>query len=799
MSLDFSVVLLDIATSQKFDELMISDPLVPGSQAATGSFSLPPWIAMIPAGWLEVGIQILPGIALFLFGLIVGTFFFRRRPNELTTVSTSLEGPPEAASGAIPDLTPDETRLESALAESRQQSEARGREVERLNSDLLVVREEVAQARARMEEWKEEAMALSSRARERAEAEEGHQEESSRLNEEIQGMRFAAAARDGEIARLKSRLARRESELEQAEAEIETARAERELVTVQGSANPIASRLGRAEPVIAGISDERIGGRRFIRRLLGIRTSSSETAGESLEVEEVALSPTSLAEARAALSELKHSSGSLPGLEGEAADFPAAGSPDDPGLDFSSRGFESDEVAALRRRLEAQEARIAELESELEQSRGVGNSEGSDFGADSLVPGLAEPGEFGSEEMSSEKPGDSGRIIGSGDPIPVTDSEMVLFRGTDPRNWNPRTVVTDENGGGNLARPVADCPEVIDFIRLCRLDTGESVVSPITREELLRGGSAKATRGWSGRGEEYFGACHLGFFAEGLPRDVETKFGFGGWGFGHREGIGAGQAFGWAGRAIEIPGDGFSISVGRLPEGTTIPSIDLDSDPVSGSSTPEQVSAKTVAAALAAEAVPVPPSVPGEETGIDAPLAPRRVPANDLPDSPKAHEPVTLSRQADRRTGGVVLFRANDPALWNTDTFLGANRRSRSLESLPEGLAFLRLKRIDTGEGVVVAISNEGLVDDADGQPRGFNGTNELFYGAHHLGIFDESLPQDVETRFTYGGWGFGHSVMGSESQASGWEGKPIDGDTVFEIAVFRRMPILGPRDRMLD
>ena len=89
--------------------------------------------------------------------------------------------------------------------------------------------------------------------------------------------------------------------------------------------------------------------------------------------------------------------------------------------------------------------------------------------------------------------------------------------------------------------------------------------------------------------------------------------------------------------------------------------------------------------------------------------------------------------------------------------------------------------------------------DDADGQPRGFNGTNEQFYGAHHLGIFDESLPQDVETRFTYGGWGFGHSVMGSESQASGWEGKRIDGDTVFEIAVFRRMPILGANDRMLD
>ena len=106
---------------------------------------------------------------------------------------------------------------------------------------------------------------------------------------------------------------------------------------------------------------------------------------------------------------------------------------------------------------------------------------------------------------------------------------------------------------------------------------------------------------------------------------------------------------------------------------------------------------------------------------------------------------------------------------------------------------------MDTGEGVVIAITNDSLLDDADGQPRGFNGTNERFYGACHLGAFDESLPQDVETRFTFGGWGFGHSVMGAEEQASGWAGKRIPEDTVFEIAVFRRMPILGERDQMLD
>ena len=57
-------------------------------------------------------------------------------------------------------------------------------------------------------------------------------------------------------------------------------------------------------------------------------------------------------------------------------------------------------------------------------------------------------------------------------------------------------------------------------------------------------------------------------------------------------------------------------------------------------------------------------------------------------------------------------------------------------------------------------------------------------------------VPVKWETRFTYGGWGFGHKVNGFDDepdsappQAAGWEGKEIPSDTVFEIAVHSELP----------
>lgn len=146
----------------------------------------------------------------------------------------------------------------------------------------------------------------------------------------------------------------------------------------------------------------------------------------------------------------------------------------------------------------------------------------------------------------------------------------------------------------------------------------------------------------------------------------------------------------------------------------------------------------------------------------------------------------------------LVLFRSNDPSIWNQAVDEGGDRHAVSLAQVPENAAFLRLRRLDTGEGVVVPVGVRDLTQDGGGRSTGFNGSKEEFYGARHLGVYQEGLPQEVETRFAYGGWGFGHRANGGTTQALGWDGHEISNDTVIEITVFPRMPEMPTKDRLL-
>ena len=152
----------------------------------------------------------------------------------------------------------------------------------------------------------------------------------------------------------------------------------------------------------------------------------------------------------------------------------------------------------------------------------------------------------------------------------------------------------------------------------------------------------------------------------------------------------------------------------------------------------------------------------------------------------------------------MVIFRSNDVELWGKDVYRGLNCRARSLATLPSWARWIGIRRLDTGERVFSKIDQETYEHGGNGDAVGFNASNELFYGARHLGMFSDSCPNEVETRFTYGGWGFGHRVSdpGNDSattQASGWEGKEIPADTVFEISLFADLPDLEEQDSVLE
>lgn len=152
----------------------------------------------------------------------------------------------------------------------------------------------------------------------------------------------------------------------------------------------------------------------------------------------------------------------------------------------------------------------------------------------------------------------------------------------------------------------------------------------------------------------------------------------------------------------------------------------------------------------------------------------------------------------------LILFCSNDVELWGQTIYRGARQRARAITEFPDWANWISIARLDTGERVFAPILTTSLRSGHSFDPYGFNGSNELFYGARHLGLFCESCPNDVETRFTYGGWGFGHRSREiapeiEQLQAAGWEGREISVDTVFEIVIHEELPKLGELDRLLD
>ena len=155
--------------------------------------------------------------------------------------------------------------------------------------------------------------------------------------------------------------------------------------------------------------------------------------------------------------------------------------------------------------------------------------------------------------------------------------------------------------------------------------------------------------------------------------------------------------------------------------------------------------------------------------------------------------PVTVKGQAVKGnsvlTGEwVVLFRSDDPQCWDTNSV--APKYAILLASAPDTIRFLRIKRLDTDEEVVVPITKKSLSDPANRKSRyGWIGSNQNVWGGYHLGIFDTRLVNKVgdigvtPDAPTLSGWGFGHKAGAAGQTYCVWAGKEIK-KTVFEISV---------------
>jgi hypothetical protein len=156
----------------------------------------------------------------------------------------------------------------------------------------------------------------------------------------------------------------------------------------------------------------------------------------------------------------------------------------------------------------------------------------------------------------------------------------------------------------------------------------------------------------------------------------------------------------------------------------------------------------------------------------------------------------------------VILFRSDDPGLWNTD----AQDFALPLKKAPATIAFVRLRRMDTGDTQIVRLTRRQLgIAEVPNERRTYwwNGSAKQERGACHLGILHNQrykFPAPagliclLEDRWDcFLGSGFGHKTFVNElaGQCYSWKNREIK-RTIFEIAVTKD-PLTAAEQRCLE
>jgi hypothetical protein len=145
----------------------------------------------------------------------------------------------------------------------------------------------------------------------------------------------------------------------------------------------------------------------------------------------------------------------------------------------------------------------------------------------------------------------------------------------------------------------------------------------------------------------------------------------------------------------------------------------------------------------------------------------------------------------------TILFRADDPSAWDKSA-KGANGEQIAipLRFAPATFRYLRLRRMDTWEALILPITPDQLHNGKPGGPEAafwWNGTSKEEWKGRHLGIVQAPRHKFPAPRGMiavmndgwdgFAGSGFGHKCFVNDGQYYCWRGKEIP-RTVFEIAV---------------
>lgn len=172
--------------------------------------------------------------------------------------------------------------------------------------------------------------------------------------------------------------------------------------------------------------------------------------------------------------------------------------------------------------------------------------------------------------------------------------------------------------------------------------------------------------------------------------------------------------------------------------------------------------------------------------------------------SPAAHQ----IQGALAKVPWKVLFRSDEPSIWNTDTSAREDRFAMRLSKYQERVVYVRLTDMSANKSVILKVNASSSValarelkygkyvwmgtcrHERRTDPSGRTVTNYVLGIAnkqwtveYKKGVLLLSFPDSEMTTQGYSGWGFAKSALVYSNQAYAWAGRGI-ARTVFEIAV---------------
>jgi hypothetical protein len=431
------------------------------------------------------------------------------------------------------------------------------------------------------------------------------------------------------------------------------------------------------------------------------------------------------------------------------------------------------------------------------------------------------------------------------------DPWIVIFRADDTSLWD--TNAGDPAAPNGYAQRIDAAPTDLRYVRVKRMDTGEAVIARLTHEFfptrtplpgqylLWAGGQPTWRQGDSIH--HFLGIAEFAYSARdkgdvcNWQSGQKGDSGYGGFGFGKILGA-PDQAYVWDNKPLpktifEIAVSSAELSdddrksllrVGKLEVfdakwGAPNAQIDVLKKLLPFAKNDGDVEMPVNVANFGTIAVPngahreltVSYALNGEKKTLSLPegrnlwlIAPAI--RADVPPPPPNDRSAPVAPPVADAAGWTVLFRADDPALWNQDVGNPdmTNGFAAAIDKLTTPIQYLRLRRLDTGESLIIPITKAAL---ASGGP--INGVMEwsagtqTWRGARLLGIAQQAAPaakpgellvyRDALLDGGYRGWGFAKAVGADFQQAYSWNGTPID-KTIFEIAVTNKP--LTPAER---